>query len=80
MSPIYRVLMRRGSPVLLALCVFAIADGQVKSSRTAKADFFVATNGSDAWSGKLAAPNSAKTDGPFASVPRAQAAVREFAS
>jgi len=44
----------------------------------AKADFFVATNGSDAWSGKLAQPNPAKSDGPFQSLARARDAVREF--
>ncbi len=32
------------------------------------ATLHVAPNGNDAWSGKLAAPNAAKTDGPFASV------------
>ncbi len=42
----------------------------------AKADFFVATNGNDAWSGKLPAPNAAKTDGPFATLARARDAVR----
>ena len=30
--------------------------------------FHVATNGNDAWSGKMAAPNADKTDGPFATV------------
>jgi hypothetical protein len=40
------------------------------------ADFFVATNGNDSWSGTLPAPNSQNTDGPFASVARAQIAVQ----
>jgi hypothetical protein len=40
------------------------------------ADFYVATNGKDTWSGKLAAPNSQGTDGPFATVSRAQTAVQ----
>lgn len=39
--------------------------------------FFVATNGNDGWSGKLASPNRHKTDGPFATVERAFSAVRE---
>ncbi|QCG92431.1 hypothetical protein E6C67_00360 [Azospirillum sp. TSA2s] len=38
--------------------------------------FYVATNGKDSWSGKLAAPNAAGTDGPFASLAKAQAAMR----
>jgi hypothetical protein len=37
--------------------------------------FFVATNGNDAWSGGLADPNADNSDGPFASLSRAQYAV-----
>ena len=33
-----------------------------------QATFFVATKGNDGWSGKLAEPNGAKTDGPFATL------------
>jgi hypothetical protein len=40
--------------------------------------FFVATEGNDAWSGTLPAPNAAKTDGPFATLRRARAAVRQY--
>jgi hypothetical protein len=40
--------------------------------------FYVAPNGNDSWSGRLAVPNRSKTDGPFASLPRAQKAVREM--
>jgi len=40
------------------------------------ADFFVSTNGNDNWSGTLAKPNPAGTDGPFATLQRAQKAVR----
>ena len=43
-----------------------------------KATFFVAKNGNDAWSGKLPAPNAEGTDGPFATLARAQDAVREL--
>jgi hypothetical protein len=41
-----------------------------------QADFFVAPNGRDSWSGKLPAPNSTNTDGPFASLAQAQIAMR----
>ncbi|HVK03986.1 MAG TPA: hypothetical protein VM490_10945, partial [Armatimonadaceae bacterium] len=41
-----------------------------------KADFFVAPTGRDSWSGTLSAPNAARSDGPFATVARAQKAVR----
>ncbi len=39
--------------------------------------FFVATDGNDAWSGALAVPNSNNSDGPFASLSRAQYAVEK---
>jgi len=39
--------------------------------------FFVAPNGNDSWSGGLAAPNSNNSDGPFASLSRAQYAVQK---
>jgi hypothetical protein len=38
--------------------------------------FFVAPNGNDSWSGDLPAPNSNNSDGPFASMSRAQYAVQ----
>lgn len=37
---------------------------------------YVATNGNDAWSGKLAEPNAEKTDGPFATLTHARDAIR----
>ena len=46
------------------------------AAATIEGDFYVARNGNDQWSGKLAEPNAAKTDGPFASVARAQQAAR----
>lgn len=41
-----------------------------------EAAYYVAENGKDTWSGRLAAPNAAGTDGPFASLEKAQAAMR----
>ena len=43
-----------------------------------EADFYVAVNGNDDWSGTLAEPNADKTDGSFATLKRAQQAVREL--
>ena len=54
--------------------VYAEEGGQGKMD----ANFYVATNGCDDWSGTLAAPNRAKTDGPFAALTRARDAVREL--
>ena len=45
-----------------------------------KVDFYIATNGNDSWSGKLATPNTDKSDGPFATIERAQQAVLELKS
>ena len=39
---------------------------------------YVATNGNDAWSGRLAEPNADKTDGPFATLERARDEVRKM--
>ena len=43
-----------------------------------KGDFFVSPSGNDSWSGTLAEPNALNTDGPFATLARAQRAVREL--
>jgi len=42
--------------------------------------FFVATNGNDAWSGRLPEQYRQRTDGPFATVTRALTAIRELRS
>ncbi len=61
--------------VLLAGCPVAAA--AVASAATDSADFYVATTGRDDWSGRLPAPNEARTDGPFATIARARDAVRQ---
>jgi hypothetical protein len=43
-----------------------------------EATFFVANAGNDGRSGKLAAPNAGKTDGPFATLAKARDALREL--
>jgi len=52
--------------------------GGATGSGGGAADFYVATNGNDSWSGSLPAPNSNNSDGPFANIARAQQAVREI--
>jgi hypothetical protein len=42
------------------------------------ADFYVAPGGDDSWTGRLAEPNAARTDGPVASVARALELVRQL--
>ncbi len=41
-------------------------------------NFYVAPNGEDNWSGRLATPNTLRTDGPFATLGRARKAVRSL--
>ncbi len=43
-----------------------------------KVDFYVAPDGNDSWSGRLAAANPGQSDGPFATLERAQRAVRDL--
>ena len=50
--------------------------GGVNSCGTPNADYYVATNGNDSWSGTLDTPNQGKTDGPFATLDRARQAVQ----
>lgn len=42
--------------------------------------FYVSPQGDDSWSGRLERPNARRTDGPFATLQRAQKAVRELKS
>ena len=64
--------MNRLKTFWLIVCLFAglsllfplIAPSQ---SNTVPANFYVAKNGQDKWSGRLATPNTLRTDGPFAS-------------
>ncbi|MGC9354603.1 MAG: hypothetical protein ACP5D9_12240 [Mariniphaga sp.] len=45
-----------------------------------RADFYVSPRGNDSWSGTLAEPNFAGTDGPFLTIEKAQQAVRDLKS
>jgi hypothetical protein len=55
--------------MLSSFVVPAAADGLV---------FYVAPGGNDAWSGRLAAPNAARTDGPWATLQRARDGIRQL--
>ncbi len=50
----------------------------VSGAMAAPVSLYVSTQGSDAWSGTLAAPNAAGTDGPFATFTRARDEVRKL--
>ena len=50
----------------------------VPGTAAAAEDFYVATDGNDAWSGRLPARNANKTDGPFATLQRARGEIRKL--
>ncbi len=61
------------------LCVFASVTTAAPASKGgAEAAYYVSPAGNDGWNGRLAAPNSGKTDGPFATIDRARRAVRKL--
>src|SRR5450755_202567 len=61
---------------LLLFCAFPGGLTRASDPPPAAANFYVAPNGKDSWSGKLAAPNAGNSDGPFASIAKAQVAVQ----
>ena len=62
---------RAGRPAAAVLLAQAAAGTPAREIR-----LYVAPNGSDAWSGRLPAPNKGKSDGPFATLAGAKAGVR----
>ena len=76
----HRTTAATGLAALLALCAGCQVPTLVGKLAGAppRADFFVAPDGNDEWSGRLPAPNRARSDGPFATVRRAVRAVREL--
>ena len=61
---------------LIALALLCLTCAASAGGDGVPADYYVATNGNNTWSGKLAAPNRSRTDGPFATLARAQQALR----
>ncbi|HXM61830.1 MAG TPA: right-handed parallel beta-helix repeat-containing protein [Terriglobales bacterium] len=90
----WSILVTSIAPVLISLLLLSssaqVTAAQVSSTgsegavaakmppHVPSADFYVATDGNDSWSGTLPAPNNQHTDGPFASVARAQIAVQKL--
>jgi len=62
----------------LLVYILALMAASSCNAASMNADFYLSTNGSDSWSGTLAAPNAERTDGPFASLERARDAVRDL--
>jgi len=64
--------------VWLALVTASLANAGHSDMPRAPADFFVATDGDDTWTGRLASPNEGRSDGPFATLARARDAIRKL--
>ncbi len=66
--------------LLVGVTVLVLLVGTMiySEAQGAQADFYVATNGDDAWSGRLPDPNAVGTDGPFATLTRARDAIRQL--
>lgn len=61
------------SPKQSATQAYAV---QAVAGQSSAADYYVSPSGKDTWTGTLATPNSNNTDGPFATIGRAQTAVQ----
>ena len=61
---------------MLRILLMLALGSLVAAALAAPVTLHVSTKGNDAWSGKLAAPNAAQTDGPLATLEGAQKAVR----
>ena len=68
-----RCVLHEGRNVRLILILTLLTAAALAQAQTA---FYVSPNGNDAWSGTLPSPNAGSTDGPFASLARAQSALR----
>lgn len=58
--------------------VMAAVTAMAASASAEQIQFYVATDGNDAWSGMLKAPNATEDDGPFATLARARDAIRQL--
>lgn len=59
-----------------ALALLSVVHTASAAQRASKADFYVAADGNDHWSGKRRTPNRSRTDGPFATLEGARDAIR----
>jgi len=64
-------LLRMMLGILVIAAIASLMTLIPSSAAVAPDAFYVATNGNDTWSGRLPAPNTAGTDGPFATLTRA---------
>ncbi len=67
----------RKQPVIGSLLLIIFASILGPSAPAQAVTVYVSPNGSDAWSGRLAQPNTARTDGPVATLERARDLIRQ---
>jgi len=70
-----------GALLVIAIAIvglLALADHRAPEAAGRAIIFYVSPDGNDEWSGKQLEPNTAGTDGPFASITRARDAIREL--
>ena len=72
--------MRENCSTLKWYSVCALAFSLLWIQSVGAMNLYISPDGSDSWSGKLARPNSARTDGPLASLVGARDAVRKLQS
>ncbi|GAB4460623.1 MAG: right-handed parallel beta-helix repeat-containing protein [Armatimonadaceae bacterium] len=67
--------------ILAVICPMSTENVHAQPATAAPAaDFYVAPNGNDTWSGTLPQPNAAKSDGPFATLEQARLSLRRLAA
>ncbi len=70
----------RALPVLIVTFPLLVAGISASAAAAEPVTFYVAPGGNDAWSGRAAEPDAAEDDGPFATIGRAQEALRALRS
>ncbi len=78
--PSKRIFGVRGIKIRAVWFFVGLVFGMTGAAPPPRADFFVAPDGRDAWSGRLASSDAHGVDGPFASLARAKEAVRQLHS
>ena len=70
--------MKKVTAIFVLTVLSGIGCLSAAEKMSVKADFYVAADGNDGWSGTLPAANSKSSDGPFATLARARDAVRQL--
>jgi hypothetical protein len=70
--------MKKVKSIFVLIILSGIGCLSAAENISVKADFYVAADGDDRWSGTLPVANAKSSDGPFATLERARDAVREL--